>query len=928
MIQYIVAAGIGGLLGLSRKKGKKFADGGTTDGKPKVTEIQEYLFKMDGTEVAIGEADEVEKAWGTPADAEDVYNALARKEIYLEEYAPELFEQDEDGVIEVGGIEDLKSGVTIEDIVDAIEDEPFMKADNSYNYSAPFVFDFRFVKTDDPYEEQIYFVREHRGGDVRGNYGPYQAVIMDSVEDSPLYARVFVSLETDKGRVELESEDLEAYNFEVREDATGVLEQGEMVNIDELEEKFNFSGVKSDMLNIFEKGGQTDEDEARAKKEYMEDYGADAEEAEEQFSGVFRDKEDFAADWVEQTGFDSFIDNERFLEPDKIGFREWASNLADAMASDIDEDNADEYAERLGLEDEYEEAEEKGGQAMEDFLDKLREKEAEELYDEFMRQGGSAPDILALVSDYGMDAQDAIDAYLVRVDYEEIADALEDDGYVYIEQGSDLYVFNPNMARGGMTKMADGGKTKLETRMTFFMAQEYLDKADKALSRGGEGFYTARKAIEKAYEEIVEAAQMLPRDEGMEALRIILPPLRKAQKPAEKASTKLAAIGETQRAIEKFLTTTMQLKHGGQTHGSLVFEKVDFPALEREGIQRHEAEGENYVFMIHEYVTPEAKEEYGDSEFGGSAHLYVRDRGGHQVDYIRFLDDYDDAVEFANRQNSGEIGIGRERYAKGGRPYRNLKLYNEIADAQSALDSGAYEARQDDRDDVARHLDNAAVDVDKAERKYSNPPEEPFAHGGKTQGYNDKLDESLGSRRGAGRSKEQGRKDRRDESEAMEKSMGRRKYAAVGTMDMGRRKMADGGVIRAFDEQVRELEIHPNDLWDEQDIQSRLVDGGYEWDEGSDDWRYYLDDIEYGVIEDKNGKVIGYLPFDEIDSAVVERAFEKGGKTKKIGFDKLAEEVAEEYREKGMSKAEAEEIGKGTAAKVFRAQQARKKRKK
>ena len=102
-----------------------------------MTEIQEYLFKMDGTDVAIGEADEVEKAWGTPADAEDVYNALAQ-EIYLEEYAPELFEQDEDGVIEVGGIEDLKSGVTIEDIVDAIEDEPFMRADNSYNYSAPF----------------------------------------------------------------------------------------------------------------------------------------------------------------------------------------------------------------------------------------------------------------------------------------------------------------------------------------------------------------------------------------------------------------------------------------------------------------------------------------------------------------------------------------------------------------------------------------------------------------------------------------------------------------------------------------------------------------------------------------------------------------------------------------------------------------------
>ena len=825
MIQYIVAAGVGGLLGLRRKKGKKFADGGTTDGKPKVTEIQESIFKMDGTDVKLSAADEVEMAWGITSPAEEVYTALAQKEIYLEEYAPELFEQDEDGVIEVGGIEDLKSGVTIEDIVDAIEDEPFMRADNSYNYSAPFVFDYRYVKTDDPYEEQIYFVREHRGGDVRGNYGPYKAVIMDSVEESPLYARVFVSLETDKGRVELESEDLEAYNFEVREDATGVLEQGEMVNIDELEEKFNFSGVKSDVLNIFAKGGQTDDDEARAKKEYMEDYGVDAEEADMQFYGVFRDKEDFAAEYVEDAGFDSFIDEARFLEPDKIGFREWATNLADAMAEDIDEDNADEYAERLGLEDEYEEAEEKGGQAMEDFLDELRQKEAEELYDEFMRQGGSAGDILDLVSDYGLDAKGAIDAYLVRVDYEEIADALEDDGFAYIEQGGELYVFDSNMARGGMTKMghggmhrqgyddkldeslgsrrgaektkeqsfkdrrdesagmeksmgrrkyaavgtmdmgdrmmAEGGKTKTETRLTFFMAQQYLDKADKALSRGGEGFYTARKALEKAGEEIVEAAQMLPRDEGMEALRIILPPLRKAQKPAEKDSERLAAIGETQRAIEKFLTTTMQLKHGGQT-----------------------------------------------------------------------------------------------------------------------------------------------------------------------QGYNDKLDESLGSRRGAGRSKEQSRKDRRDESEAMEKSMGRRKYAAVGTMDEGDRMMAHGGQV-------------PDYLLDELSSQSGLRKSAVQEliknnHFSKDDVVSIVTGIGRGQIEPQDVAMaflmgLGSTENEElVEFAKSGKAFDmaRGGKTKKIGFDKLAEEVAEEYREKGMSKAEAEEIGKGTAAKVYRAQQARKKRKK
>ena len=70
-----------------------------------------------------------------------------------------------------------------------------------------------------------------------------------------------------------------------------------------------------------------------------------------------------------------------------------------------------------------------------------------------------------------------------------------------------------------------------------------------------------------------------------------------------------------------------------------------------------------------------------------------------------------------------------------------------------------------------------------------------MARGGKTQGYDDKLDESLGMRKGAGRTKEQSRKDRRDESAGMEKSMGRRKYASVGTMDKGRRKMAFGGVV-------------------------------------------------------------------------------------------------------------------------------------
>ena len=57
----------------------------------------------------------------------------------------------------------------------------------------------------------------------------------------------------------------------------------------------------------------------------------------------------------------------------------------------------------------------------------------------------------------------------------------------------------------------------------------------------------------------------------------------------------------------------------------------------------------------------------------------------------------------------------------------------------------------------------------------------------KKQGYDDRLDESLGARHGK---KSQSYKARRKESEGMEKAMGRRKYAALKTMDKGRRKKA------------------------------------------------------------------------------------------------------------------------------------------
>jgi|TARA_R110000796_G_scaffold94847_1_gene199754 hypothetical protein len=58
----------------------------------------------------------------------------------------------------------------------------------------------------------------------------------------------------------------------------------------------------------------------------------------------------------------------------------------------------------------------------------------------------------------------------------------------------------------------------------------------------------------------------------------------------------------------------------------------------------------------------------------------------------------------------------------------------------------------------------------------------PYAKSGssKSQGYNDRLDESLGARNGK---KSQSLTARRNESKGMEKASGKRAYSSVGTMD-------------------------------------------------------------------------------------------------------------------------------------------------
>jgi len=106
-----------------------------------------------------------------------------------------------------------------------------------------------------------------------------------------------------------------------------------------------------------------------------------------------------------------------------------------------------------------------------------------------------------------------------------------------------------------------------------------------------------------------------------------------------------------------------------------------------------------------------------------------------------------------------------------------------------------------------------------------------MADGGTTQGYNDKLDEDLGSRLGRESGYSQSLKDRRDESKAGNKTLGRRAYSSVGTMDKDDRMMLmeggemeykHGGKTQGYDDKDRESIGERNRGKKSQSLKSRM----------------------------------------------------------------------------------------------------------
>ena len=168
---------------------------------------------------------------------------------------------------------------------------------------------------------------------------------------------------------------------------------------------------------------------------------------------------------------------------------------------------------------------------------------------------------------------------------------------------------------------------------------------------------------------------------------------------------------------------------------------------------------------------------------------------------------YTNSKDILNELENEGIGFKTYGFAKGGK----IKIGDVVANTETRTIGVVRDVFEDDGD--VRTDADGVVDARNLEhyskmkhKDYQIAPStkreigSKYAKGGKTQGYNARLDESLGNRKGRESTKQQSKKDRRDESKGMEKGSGRRAYSSVSTMDVGDRMMAKGGKVNVIDE--------------------------------------------------------------------------------------------------------------------------------
>ena len=159
----------------------------------------------------------------------------------------------------------------------------------------------------------------------------------------------------------------------------------------------------------------------------------------DEFYGKYDDAEDFAMQLVDDIGIESFNNFEYYLDISETDKRLLSQEMADSYVQDIrDKDGGNRLIEEAGLNvDEYEDA---SDESKEEMLDLASSMVNDEYYDTWY-EGLNDPKHF-LVDELGMySVEDFAKANFVRVDYDRLADALEQD-YTFIEHDGELYVFN------------------------------------------------------------------------------------------------------------------------------------------------------------------------------------------------------------------------------------------------------------------------------------------------------------------------------------------------------------------------------------------------------------------------------------------------------------------------------------------------------
>ena len=425
--------------------------------------------------------------------------------------------------------------------------------------------------------------------------------------------------------------------------------------------------------------------------------------------------------------------------------------------------------------------------------------------------------------------------------YDNEADDLDeferyDDDSIMME--IEAYYYNPNNDRGedGKHTIQLSGAVNLEApyhrsgnledfiqeRFTFNSYKELEDKLDKELAKVVSWFQgdmydknprelkirrMAKGGVMKTYDDFGKDYDAFT-DYVMD--RISLEERRKIRKQWEQSKSKM----QWQDYLLKEVNKKSMAKGG----------KIGFEALSKKVAKRYVGKKVPEKFQ-NEYgktYSPAEAKEVGDKVAGAVYRMQQAKKmakGGDIESYDEFIAREDEYLDNAFNRGSDEYKIHNKvqqlmkkdnKWHPDYRGYVDETYYEYYKKAKGFAKggevsvygtNGKYYLKKYGRTysspsyKTKKEAENWARLINKGEYKLSNQGLEyveeknRLAKGGKTQGYNDKLDESLGNTKGKRSTKEQNYKDRRNESEAMEKKGGRRKYARVKTMDKGSRKL-------------------------------------------------------------------------------------------------------------------------------------------